>query len=247
VLADPPSNVERLSSNPDERPGRGAVLALFIAVVFLAGVFLGASLSGPTAIKTGSPLAKPAGPPPTAERQDAGSPAAPKVGPTPPAESASIVSPPTPAVGPAPSLPPAAAAPPPPASEPTATTPSSPAAPLSPHPAGTPSTGPAQPALSAAEIDALLGQGEALLRTGRAGDARPLLERAAVAGDGAAAMRLGQTYDPAFLARMRWQGIHADAGLAVFWYRRGQELGNGEAAYWLRQSEVAARAHWNGK
>jgi TPR repeat protein len=46
---------------------------------------------------------------------------------------------------------------------------------------------------------------------------------------------------------MRWQGIHADAGLAVFWYRRGQELGNGEAAYWLRQSEVAARAHWNGK
>ena len=81
MLADTPSSVERLSSNPGERPGRGAVLALFIAVVFLAGVFLGASLSGPPAIKTGSPLAKPAAPPLAAERQDAGSPAAPKLAP----------------------------------------------------------------------------------------------------------------------------------------------------------------------
>jgi hypothetical protein len=249
VLADPPSSVERLSPNPDERPGRGAVLALFIAVVFLAGVFLGASLTGsPTAVKSESKPVTPVVAPGVGERQAAVSDTMQKAPPASPAESANIASPPAPAVAPAPSvLPPAAPAPPTPAPEPATTIPSLPEAPPTLPQVGTHAAGPAQPALTAAEIDALLVRGEALLQTGRGGDARPLLERAAVAGNGAAAMRLGQTYDPAFLARMRWQGIHADAGLAVFWYRRGQELGNGEAAYWLRQSEVAARARWNAK
>jgi len=53
-----------------------------------------------------------------------------------------------------------------------------------------------------AEIAALVARGDALLSTGDIVSARLFYERAADRGDGGAALRLGATFDPGFLARI---------------------------------------------
>jgi len=58
---------------------------------------------------------------------------------------------------------------------------------------------PTKPALSGAEIAALLARGDWLFATGDVGSARLLYERAAEAGEAGAAVRLGETFDPIFL------------------------------------------------
>ena len=98
--------------------------------------------------------------------------------------------------------------------------------------------------LAPPEIGALLSRGEALLNAGDVAAARPLLERAALAGDATAALRLGQSYDPGYLANAGLRETAGNLGLAIFWYRRGQELGNGTAAFLARKLETAARAGW---
>ena len=50
-------------------------------------------------------------------------------------------------------------------------------------------------------------------------------DSAANAGDGHAALRLGETYDPAFLARTRFIGARENASVAAYWYQRAGELG----------------------
>jgi hypothetical protein len=85
-----------------------------------------------------------------------------------------------------------------------------------------------EPALSSGEIALLLERGDRLFGIGDIASARLFYERAAEAGDGQAALRLGGTYDPAFLQRAQLR-LPGDPKLAVFWYRRAQELGAGEA------------------
>lgn len=75
----------------------------------------------------------------------------------------------------------------------------------------------------AAEADRMLAQG-------RIAAARPLYERAATLGDGAAATALGKTYDPLFLANMHASGMHPDPQLAAAWYKRGVALGDPRAS-----------------
>ncbi len=106
----------------------------------------------------------------------------------------------------------------PPAETPTAepTAPSS-AAPLNESP------------LSAAEIAALVARGDAFVSLRDIATARLFYERAVEAGDGRAALRIGATYDPAFLDRA---GIRGEAGHqqeALYWYRRARDLGNAQA------------------
>jgi hypothetical protein len=84
---------------------------------------------------------------------------------------------------------------------------------------------PANPVLSAAEVTALLARGDSLLRTGDIHSARLFYERAAGAGDGRAALRLGATFDPAFLDRARLGKMQADAAVARSWYSRALDLG----------------------
>ena len=74
----------------------------------------------------------------------------------------------------------------------------------------------------------LLERGDRLFGVGDIASARLFYERAADAGDAQAALRLGGTYDPAFLQRAQLR-LPGDPKLAVFWYRRAQELGAGEA------------------
>jgi TPR repeat protein len=74
-----------------------------------------------------------------------------------------------------------------------------------------------------------LARGDSLLGVGDVTSARLFYERGADAGDGQAALRLGETYDPSFLERARLRAVRGDPAAAVFWYRRARNLGGAEA------------------
>jgi hypothetical protein len=86
------------------------------------------------------------------------------------------------------------------------------------------STAPVEPANQTLN-SALLARGDALFVSGDVASARLFYERAANAGDGHAALRLGETYDPAFLARTGLIGSRENASVAAYWYQRASELG----------------------
>jgi TPR repeat protein len=92
---------------------------------------------------------------------------------------------------------------------------------------------PARARLSPDAIKQLVTRGDALIGNADVASARLFYERAAEAGDGPAALRLGETYDPQFLARVRLGRVIGDPGLAVQWYRRARELGVIEAGILL--------------
>ena len=83
--------------------------------------------------------------------------------------------------------------------------------------------------LSAAEIANLLEHGDAMLRNADLTSARLFYERAAAGGDGRAALRLGATFDPAFLDRAGLRNVKGDAAEARLWYGRALDLGMAEA------------------
>jgi len=85
------------------------------------------------------------------------------------------------------------------------------------------------PTFSGAEIVALLARGDWLFATGDVASARLLYERAAGVGEARAAVKLGETFDPAFLSRLNLRGERADPAMAVFWYRRARDLGASDA------------------
>src|SRR5262249_30159144 len=82
------------------------------------------------------------------------------------------------------------------------------------HPVG--QKAPGQPATTPAP---LLETGERLLREGNVVAARPLLKRAADAGNADAAFDLGMSFDPSFLTDDN-KGAVADPVKAAIWYRR---------------------------
>ena len=84
---------------------------------------------------------------------------------------------------------------------------------------------PPMPSPSAGEISELLTQGDARLSSGDVASARLFYERAAAAGNGRAALRLGATFDPAFLRRAGLRNVQADAAKAQSWYSIAADLG----------------------
>ena len=84
------------------------------------------------------------------------------------------------------------------------------------------------------EAAELLGRGDARFALADLAGARLLYERAATGGNALAALRLGQTYDPAFLARTRLKGVRGDPSSAASWYMRADRLGAPEAEALLR-------------
>ncbi len=126
------------------------------------------------------------------------------------------------------------ATPPPPASE----RPAILAPPVAAHPERAPAETavPAQPKpdrVATESAAALLGRGDALLRTGDIVSARSFYQQAAEAGNARAALMLGATFDPAFLRQAQVQGLRGDLAMAYRWYRRAQQLGDPEAAQLL--------------
>jgi hypothetical protein len=92
--------------------------------------------------------------------------------------------------------------------------------------------------LSAPEIAALLAHGDALFRKGDLVAARLFYERAADAGDGQSAIRLGETFDPVFLDHAQLRGARGDMGKALSWYRRARDLGASKAKVLLEGLEA---------
>jgi TPR repeat protein len=78
-------------------------------------------------------------------------------------------------------------------------------------------------------VDALLKQGKAMLSIGDISAARLLFARAAESGNGEAALALGDTYNPVFLADHGVVGPQADLELAKGWYRKAFALGEAGA------------------
>ena len=91
-----------------------------------------------------------------------------------------------------------------------------------------PVAAPPKPVLSAQEIAILVERGRVLFDAGDLAAARLFFRRAANAGDAAAALAMGATYDPDVLAKRFIRGIEADAQEARMWYEKARELGSPE-------------------
>ena len=92
-----------------------------------------------------------------------------------------------------------------------------------------------------ADIAALTARGDALLSAGDVTSARLFYRRGADAGDSAAALRLGETYDPAFLDRAHLGRVAGDLNQALHWYRHARDLGSAEAEVLLRGTAGSAK------
>ena len=89
---------------------------------------------------------------------------------------------------------------------------------------------PWDPDLPTVDVAELLARGDNCLRIGDITSARLFYERAADAGSGQGAMRLGATFDPNFLGRAGLIGTRGDQATADAWYRRARSLGDAETA-----------------
>jgi hypothetical protein len=87
--------------------------------------------------------------------------------------------------------------------------------------------------------DQFLIQGLRLLATGNISSARLLFQRAADAGNGRAALLLGDTFDDFRLQQLGALGIVPDRQQAIYWYERADEMGAPEAKE--RLSEMNSR------
>jgi len=98
---------------------------------------------------------------------------------------------------------------------------------------------PAKPPMNPLETKLLVERGQALFEAGDVAAARLFFRRAANAGDAAAAVAMGATYDPDVLAKRFIRGIEPDAREARTWYERARALGSPEGP---RRIEILARA-----
>jgi hypothetical protein len=92
-----------------------------------------------------------------------------------------------------------------------------------------------------AEIAALVARGDAFLKAADIASARLYYERAADAGDGSAALKLGATFDPGFLSSSGVRGTLGDPARAASWYARALDLGEASAAQRLKNLDHTAR------
>jgi hypothetical protein len=99
---------------------------------------------------------------------------------------------------------------------------------------------PEEPHFQLARADALVTRGDTFFAAGDVASARLFYEYAA-AGNGAAALRLGITFDPNFLAQAHIGRVQGDAAIALYWYRRARDLGNRDAEVLLKRMENTTR------
>lgn len=67
------------------------------------------------------------------------------------------------------------------------------------------------------------------LQRGDVAGARALFEYLVSKGDAAAALALGESYDPRVLSKIYIKGVEADEAKALSWYRKAQQLGSPQA------------------
>ena len=88
---------------------------------------------------------------------------------------------------------------------------------------------PSVPRLSPADVQMFMKWGQEFMASGDLAAARIAFRRAAQAGDAAAALAMGSTYDPLVLQRIGALGATPDPDLARTWYERARDLGSSEA------------------
>jgi hypothetical protein len=81
---------------------------------------------------------------------------------------------------------------------------------------------------NAQDVSGLTEQGKQFFEIGDLIAARILFMRAARAGDAAAAVAMGATYDPVVLAEHGVRGVAADRDKARAWYERAKDMGSSE-------------------
>jgi TPR repeat protein len=97
---------------------------------------------------------------------------------------------------------------------------------------------PARPPKPNTDKDDLVSRGDAALANRDVTSARLFYQRAADDGDDRAALRVGQTFDPAFLDQAHLGRMLGDPKMAASWYRRARDLGNGDADLLLNYVEL---------
>jgi hypothetical protein len=80
------------------------------------------------------------------------------------------------------------------------------------------------------ETSTLIELGQDFLKNEDFSSARLLLQRAAKAGSAAAALSLGETFDPFLIRRLGAIGVQPDVAKAREWYQRAAQLGSNTAA-----------------
>jgi hypothetical protein len=80
------------------------------------------------------------------------------------------------------------------------------------------------------ENSTLIRLGQDFLKNGDFSSARLLLRRAAEAGSAAAALSLGETFDPLVIRQLHAIGVQADSAEAREWYERAAQLGSDAAS-----------------
>jgi hypothetical protein len=88
------------------------------------------------------------------------------------------------------------------------------------------------------QVAALIARGDVFLRAGDIASARLFYERAAEAGDGQAALKLGATFDPNFFTNVALRAMIGDPAKALFWYHRALGLGASQAEPRLSRLET---------
>ena len=83
------------------------------------------------------------------------------------------------------------------------------------------------------EISALIKLGQDFVRNRDFSSARLLLRRAAEAGSAAAALSLGETFDPLVIRQLHAIGVQPDPAKAREWYERAAQLGSDAASQHL--------------
>ncbi|HEY2531173.1 MAG TPA: hypothetical protein VGJ20_25110 [Xanthobacteraceae bacterium] len=115
--------------------------------------------------------------------------------------------------------------------------PAPPAQPAAPIASANPSTPAVQP-IDSDRAAALLQRGRELLKTGDIAAARVAFLPLADAGNAEAALALGASFDPRYLARQNVIGVAGDEAKARAWYQRAMELGSTEAKNILARMET---------
>ena len=83
------------------------------------------------------------------------------------------------------------------------------------------------------ETSTLIKLGQDFVKNGDFSSARLLLGRAAKAGSAAAALSLGETFDPLLIRRLGAIGVQPDVAKAREWYQLAAQLGSNTAAQHL--------------
>jgi hypothetical protein len=81
----------------------------------------------------------------------------------------------------------------------------------------------------ATRVGDLMAHGQKMVDVGYLPGARAYFKRAAEAGSAEAALALGATYDPAFVAEIGARGIEPEPAQARAWYERARTLGSADA------------------